>query len=150
ASQGDPRLAFEELVRWTSRLRYLLLGQPDQQVCDPRDLEAMVDVGILQGASWHVAADGLVRILHDADPAELLDRHHAGGAVVERSREDDADHARAGGPRRGPEQGIDGGTVSAFLRAGGQPQRAVVDEEMPARRRDVEMPVRRSLPSFRL
>src|SRR5207237_5058751 len=58
--EGDARLAFEKLVGRTFRFHDVLLGKSDEEVGDPGNLEAMIDVGVLQRVSWHVPADGLV------------------------------------------------------------------------------------------
>jgi len=74
-----------------------LLGeQPRQQPGHLGDRDHVLGAADLPGVQRHAGGRGLVRVLHQADPAVAADGDHARGAVVQRPGEDDGDDARAG------------------------------------------------------
>jgi hypothetical protein len=75
----------------------------DEQRRDARQRRHVVDRDIGDGAVEHAAIVGLVGILHDRDPPQLLDRREAGGAVRPgcRSRAPPRRPGRASAPRNG-------------------------------------------------
>ena len=97
----------------------------------------MIDGDVLNGAARHARIQGLHRILHDGNPAALLDGPEAACSVVEIPGEDDTNGARPVAIRRRAEQWIDGRPESVFSRSFRDSHRALVDHQVTIRRRDV-------------
>ena len=77
----------------------------------------MVGASDLQSRGRHGRHECVGRVLDDGGAAGAADGEQAGGAVVEHAAQDDADHARAVGPRRRAEQRIDRRAEAVFARA---------------------------------
>jgi hypothetical protein len=75
----------------------------------------VVDAHMLDRAPWHRGIQGIVGILHDGGPAELLDGAQAGGAVIEIAGEHDADRPRTVDLCGSPEERVDGGAEAISL-----------------------------------
>src|SRR5436190_20393516 len=108
--RGDADLA-RELVRWLLSHRYLGGRGLARQAPEQRpDLARRCDVihrDFGERTRGHARHRCVVRILDDGDPAAVLHRPQPGGAVVERTREDDAYDAWPERERRGAEERID-------------------------------------------
>src|SRR5205823_8643275 len=103
--------------------------------------QAMIDLDVLQSVAGHVAAERIFGVLHDGKSASLLDRDQPRSPVVQRTRKDYPDYARAVEPRRGAEERIDRGPVTAFARAARETDDALVADQMMVRRSDVDAAV---------
>src|SRR5438105_7401111 len=82
------------------------------------------------------------RILHDCDSAALLDRQQTRGAVIEISRQDDADDLWPGVRRRTSKERINCRPMTVFARTAHDANHSIasvaMDEEMMVRRCDID------------
>ena len=79
--------------------------------------------------------------MHDGDAAALLDRDHADRPVVERARQNDADHARPVCDRGRAEQRVNRGAAAVLTGPVYDADALALDEKVVVGRRDVDAPV---------
>jgi len=137
AVELERRLHFQERAAG-GRLLRVLAGQLGKQRPHLADGQHVVDVHVFQRAARHHLHQRLVGILHQRQPAAALDRDQAGGSVVQRPGEDDADHSRAEGIGCRPEERVDGRPVAVLAGSADHAHMRIVEEEMVVRRRHVD------------
>src|SRR5438128_109594 len=89
----------------------------------------------------HVRKQRVRGFLHNGSSAALLDFPKAGGAVVERAREDHADNSWSICQSCGAKQGVHSGPMAVLFRTGAELNAALTDEQMLVRRRHVYMTI---------
>ena len=90
-------------------------------------------------AARHAVIVGLVRILHDDEPAFLLDRLQPEAAVAAGSRQDHADRAFAKLFRQRAQEKVERQARAVALARLREAQGAVADRKIGARRNDIDM-----------
>jgi hypothetical protein len=85
-----------------------------QQLAHLPNWHHVVDTQMAQRRQRHAGVQGFLRILHHRHPATRCDRDQPRRAVVEHAGQHDTGHPRAERPRRGAEQGVDGGPVAVL------------------------------------
>ena len=97
-----------------------------------------VRVDVLQRAAGHGVEERVARVLHYDAAAFGLDRHHARGAVVPGTAQDDAGDGGPVGGRGGAHRLVDRGAVAVLLRPPRERQQVVLDDHVVVAGRHVD------------
>ena len=98
----------------------------------------VIDLNVLDHALGHRCVQRFAGILHEDDPAPVLDSDRAGGSVIQCAAEDERDRVASGDGCRASKQRIDRGPVPVLARPPHQAQFfAVIDQQVTVGRSDV-------------
>ena len=135
------------VTRWRRRNRLApcqvrVAGQPDQLRAERGQWHAEVDHACVDGALGHGTGSRGPGILREGDPAVLADRGEPPRAVGGVAGEDHADGQPSAVGGQGTEEEVDGKSGPALIPLErGQPEDALLDRHLGARRDDVD-PIR--------
>jgi len=94
-----------------------IAGEPGEKTADRFGRQDMIDLNVPKGVARHIWERGLGGILDDRQTAARANGEQAGGAAVELTGQEHADHPRAKFAGGRTKQRVDSGSLPVYSRA---------------------------------